>query len=131
MREETLKKYKNIPKGKYQKHAGFAAMTEDLDDSLGLLFDKIEEFTKHQNSEPYVLSIKSNDSDFEKNIKEVWPKTKDKNGNCRYVNRSFSFWRKNNVIYFNTWGPGSNNPPAKDFSKVEKILIKNFWNYFT
>ena len=89
-------------------------------------FDKIEEFTKHQNSEPYVLSIKSNDSDFEKNIKEVWPKTKDKNGNCRYVNRSFSFWRKNNVIYFNTWGPGSNNPPAKDFSKVEKILIKNF-----
>lgn len=88
-------------------------------------FDKIEEFTKQQNSEAYIFSIKSNDSDFEKNIKELWPKTKDKNGNCRYVNRSFSFWIKNNVIYFNTWGPGSNNPPGKNFHRLEKKLFHN------
>ena len=31
MREETLDKYQKLPKGKYQNHAGFAAMTEDLD----------------------------------------------------------------------------------------------------
>ena len=89
-------------------------------------FEKIEEFTKHQNSEPYVLFIESNNNDFEENIKEIWPKTKDKNGNHRYVNRSFSFWRKNNVIYYNSWGPGSNNPPGKNFHRIEKKLFQNY-----
>tara|TARA_B100000768_G_scaffold64391_1_gene62094 strand:- start:488 stop:1360 length:873 start_codon:yes stop_codon:yes gene_type:complete len=89
-------------------------------------FEKIEEFTKYQNSEPYVLFIESNNNDFEENIKEMWPKTKDKNGNHRYVNRSFSFWRKNNVIYYNSWGPGSNNPPGKNFHIIEKKLFQNY-----
>ncbi|MDB9963990.1 hypothetical protein OAD50_02835 [Vicingaceae bacterium] len=89
-------------------------------------FEKIEEFTKHQNSEPYVLFIESNNNDFEENIKKIWPKTKDKNGNRRYVNRSFSFWRKNNVIYYNSWGPGSNNPPGKNFHRIEKKLFQNY-----
>jgi hypothetical protein len=89
-------------------------------------FEKIEEFTKHQNSEAYVLFIESNNNDFEENIKEIWPKTKDKNGNRRYVNRSFSFWRKNNVIYYNSWGPGSNNPPGKNFHRIEKKLIQKY-----
>jgi arylsulfatase A-like enzyme len=59
-REETLKKYKNTPKGKYQKHAGFAAMTEDLDVSLGLLFDKIEELGIEENT--YIIYTSDNGS---------------------------------------------------------------------
>jgi arylsulfatase A-like enzyme len=42
MREATLDKYQELPKGKYQNHTGFAAMTEDLDAGLGLLLDKIK-----------------------------------------------------------------------------------------
>ena len=60
MREETLKKYKNTPKGKYQKHAGFAAMTEDLDDSIGLLMDKIEELGIEENT--YIIYTSDNGS---------------------------------------------------------------------
>ncbi|MBT7528961.1 MAG: sulfatase [Flavobacteriaceae bacterium] len=60
MREKTLKKYKNTPKGKYQKHTGFAAMTEDLDDSLGLLFDKIEELGIEENT--YIIYTSDNGS---------------------------------------------------------------------
>ena len=60
MREKTLKKYKNTSKGKYQKHVGFAAMTEDLDDSLGLLFDKIEELGIEENT--YIIYTSDNGS---------------------------------------------------------------------
>ncbi|MGK0379521.1 MAG: arylsulfatase A-like enzyme [Patiriisocius sp.] len=42
-REETLEKYKNKAKGRYQKHEGFAAMTEDLDAGVGLLLDRVKE----------------------------------------------------------------------------------------
>ena len=42
VREETLEKYKNKAKGKYQKHEGFAAMTEDLDTGVGLLLDRVK-----------------------------------------------------------------------------------------
>ena len=42
MLEETLNKYKEIPKGRYQNHAGFAAMTEDLDSGVGLLLDRVK-----------------------------------------------------------------------------------------
>ena len=41
-REETLEKYKNKAKGRYQKHEGFAAMTEDLDTGVGLLLDRVK-----------------------------------------------------------------------------------------
>ena len=60
MKEKTLKKYKNTSKGKYQKHVGFAAMTEDLDDSLGLLFDKIEELGIEENT--YIIYTSDNGS---------------------------------------------------------------------
>jgi arylsulfatase A len=42
-REETLEKYKNKAKGRYQKHEGFAAMTEDLDTGVGLLLDRVKD----------------------------------------------------------------------------------------
>ena len=60
MRKETLKKYKKTPKGKYQKHAGFAAMTEDLDESLGLLIAKIEELGIEDNT--YIIYTSDNGS---------------------------------------------------------------------
>ncbi|MDG1681668.1 MAG: sulfatase [Flavobacteriaceae bacterium] len=60
MREKTLKKYKKTPKGKFQKHTGFAAMTEDLDDSLGLIFDKIEELDIEENT--YIIYTSDNGS---------------------------------------------------------------------
>jgi arylsulfatase A-like enzyme len=41
-REETLEKYKNKAKGRYQKHEGFAAMTEDLDTGVGLILDRVK-----------------------------------------------------------------------------------------
>ena len=50
MRKETLQKYKNIPKGKYHNHVGFAAMTEDLDSGLGLLLNHIEKLGINENT---------------------------------------------------------------------------------
>ena len=59
-RKKTLNKYDNLPKGKYQKNTGFAAMTEDLDDSLGLLLDKIEELGIEDNT--YIIYTSDNGS---------------------------------------------------------------------
>ena len=41
-KEKTLEKYKKKAKGKYQNHAGFAAMTEDLDSGVGILLDRLK-----------------------------------------------------------------------------------------
>jgi len=59
-REKTLSKYKKLPKGKYQKHSGFAAMTEDLDSSLGLLLDKINKLGIEDNT--YIIYTSDNGS---------------------------------------------------------------------
>jgi hypothetical protein len=87
-------------------------------------FKKMEVFTKYQNNED--LNIHSDYQDRKSKIESVWPQKQDKNTNTRYVNRSFSFWEKNNITYFNTWGPGSNKPPGKDFIEVESELIKKY-----
>lgn len=87
-------------------------------------FKKMEEFTKYQKME--ALDIHSEDQNLKLKIEAIWPKKQDKNTNPSYVNRSFSFWKKNNVIYFNTWAPASNNPPGKDFIKIESELIKKY-----
>jgi len=60
MRQKTLEKYNNLPKGKFQKNSGFAAMTDDLDESLGLLFDKIEELGIGDNT--YIIYTSDNGS---------------------------------------------------------------------
>ena len=57
----------------------------------------------------------------------AWPKWKD----LRYVNRSFSFWRKNDVIYFNSWSPGSNKPPGTDFIEIEKEFFRIYKSLIT
>ncbi|WP_338410580.1 hypothetical protein [uncultured Flavobacterium sp.] len=89
-------------------------------------FKKIEEFTKSQKNGPFDLDIHSEDQDLKSKIIVIWPKKQTKNTNPRYVNRSFSFWKKNNVTYFNTWSPGSNNPPSRDFIEIESELIKKY-----
>ena len=60
MRKKTLEKYNNLPKGKYQKNSGFAAMTEDLDDSVGMLLDKIEDLGIEDNT--YIIYTSDNGS---------------------------------------------------------------------
>lgn len=60
MREETLKKYQNKEKGKYQKHTGFAAMTEDLDSGLGLLLERVKALGIEDNT--YIIYTSDNGS---------------------------------------------------------------------
>ncbi len=58
MLEQTLVKYKNLPRGKYQNHAGFAAMTEDLDTGVGLLLDKVRTLGLNENT--YIIYTSDN-----------------------------------------------------------------------
>jgi arylsulfatase A len=58
MREETLEKYKDKEKGVYQKHPGFAAMTEDLDSGVGLLLDRVKELGLESNT--YIIYTSDN-----------------------------------------------------------------------
>ena len=98
-------------------------------------FRKIMECTKSQYSNAWDLKldiddeikVELNEATFEK----VWPKKKENNENLRYVNRSFSFWKKNGVIYFNSWSPGSNKPPGEDFKDVEEIFFTIYKSLIT
>jgi len=58
MRKETLEKYKDMEKGMYQKHLGFAAMTEDLDTGVGLLLDRVKELGLESNT--YIIYTSDN-----------------------------------------------------------------------
>ena len=98
-------------------------------------FRKIMESTKSQYSNAWDLKldiddeikVELNEATFEK----VWPKKKENNENLRYVNRSFSLWKKNGVIYFNSWSPGSNKPPGEDFKDVEEIFFTIYKSLIT
>ena len=43
MQEKTLAKYQILEKGKYQNNEGLAAMTEDLDEGVGMVLKKVQE----------------------------------------------------------------------------------------
>lgn len=58
MRKTTLEKYKNKAKGKYQKHSGFAAMTEDLDTGVGILLNRLKDLGLENNT--YVIYTSDN-----------------------------------------------------------------------
>ena len=60
MRQKSLNKYEEKTKGKYQKNAGFAAMTEDLDKGLGLLLESIENLGISDNT--YIIYMSDNGS---------------------------------------------------------------------
>ena len=91
-------------------------------------FRKIIECTKSQNSKAWDLKL-DKDEEIKAELskaffEEAWPKKKENNEDLRYVNRSFSFWKKNGVIYFNSWSPGSNKPPGKEFEKIEEEFFR-------
>ena len=58
LRKKTLEKYKNKPKGKYQKHEGFAAMTEDLDTGVGMVLDRVKALGLEENT--YIIYTSDN-----------------------------------------------------------------------
>ena len=58
MRKETLEKYRAVKKGTYQNHPGFAAMTEDLDTSVGLLLDRVKALGLEENT--YIIYTSDN-----------------------------------------------------------------------
>ena len=58
--EKSYVKLKNKPKGAQQKNHGFAAMTFDLDESLGILFKKIKELGIEDNT--YIIYMSDNGS---------------------------------------------------------------------
>ena len=58
MRKATLNKYQNKAKGAYQKHVGFAAMTEDLDVGLGILLKKLKALGLKKNT--YIIYTSDN-----------------------------------------------------------------------
>ena len=58
MRQNTLNKYMEKPKGKYQRHDGFAAMTEDLDSGVGLLLDRLKALGLEKNT--YIIYTSDN-----------------------------------------------------------------------
>jgi len=60
MRQKSLDKYEQKTKGKYQKNPGFAAMTEDLDEGLGLLLNNIENLNIGDNT--YIIYMSDNGS---------------------------------------------------------------------
>ncbi len=60
MRENTLKKYQRKVKGKYQHNEGLAAMTENLDEGLGIILSKLKDLEIQENT--YVIYISDNGS---------------------------------------------------------------------
>ena len=58
MRQKTLDTYQSKPRGRYQKHAGFAAMTEDLDSGVGLLLKRLKALGLEKNT--YVIYTSDN-----------------------------------------------------------------------
>jgi len=87
-------------------------------------FEKLSEFTKSKKTNNEVFAeTNPHDENFISKIKENWPL----NTNNVLTNRSFSFWKRNNTIYYNVFPPngGKNNPPSeKDFSEIEKEFFR-------
>ncbi len=59
-REKTYNRLKNKPKGLQQKDPGYAAMTFDLDEGLGILLKKIKELGLEENT--YIIYMSDNGS---------------------------------------------------------------------
>ena len=98
-------------------------------------FELQTELVKYQKSD--FNDIELNQHNINSNLsleeyKEIWPKTKDsKTGVSRYVNRSFSIWKRKNVLYYNTWAPGSNTPTGNDFKKIEQKFLRIYKSLLT
>ncbi|MFV2067951.1 MAG: sulfatase-like hydrolase/transferase, partial [Pirellulales bacterium] len=55
---ETITKYENLPRGKRHRNASYAAMTEDLDTSVGMVLEKIRDLGVEDNT--YVIYVSDN-----------------------------------------------------------------------
>tara|TARA_B100001287_G_scaffold108924_1_gene91780 strand:- start:2184 stop:3557 length:1374 start_codon:yes stop_codon:yes gene_type:complete len=58
--QESYIRFKNKPKGLFQKDQGFAAMTYDLDQTIGILLDKVKELGIEDNT--YIIYMSDNGS---------------------------------------------------------------------
>jgi hypothetical protein len=86
-------------------------------------FEKLSEFTKSKKTNNEVFAEPDTlDENFISKIKENWPLNK----NNVFTNRSFSFWKRNNTLYYNVFPPngGKNNPPGKNFNEVEEEFFR-------
>ena len=59
-RNKTLEKYKNLKKGELHKNPNFAALTEDLDTSFGIILKKVKELGIENNT--YIIYTSDNGS---------------------------------------------------------------------
>lgn len=65
------------------------------------------------------LSLSENNKYIEEKISKIpynWP--------IKFVQRSFSIWEKDGILYFNTYASGSNSPPGDHFDEIQNDLIK-------
>ena len=58
MRQKSLDKYLEMEKGKYQNNPGLAAMTEDLDEGVGLVLEKMKSLGIENNT--YIIYMSDN-----------------------------------------------------------------------
>ena len=68
-RSVIREKYENLPKGAVHKNPAYAAMTEDLDTSVGMVMDKINELGIADNT--YIIYVADNGSPV--NYSNSWP----------------------------------------------------------
>ena len=93
-------------------------------------FEKLSEFTKsNKTNNEVVVEPETLDKNFVLKIKEKWPLNK----NNVLTNRCFSFWKKNSMIHYNVYSTegGANNPPGKDFKKVEQEFFRIYKSLIT
>lgn len=93
-------------------------------------FEKLSEFTKsNKTNNEVVVEPETLDENFVLKIKEKWPLNK----NNVLTNRSFSFWKKNSMIYYNVYSTegGANNPPGKNFKEVEQEFFTIYKSLIT
>ena len=93
-------------------------------------FEKLSEFTKSSKTNNEVVAeTNPHNENFITKIKANWPLNK-KN---LLTNRSFSFWKRNNTLYYNVFPPdgGKNNPPGKNFKKIEEEFFRIYKSLLT
>ena len=86
-------------------------------------FEKLSEFTKSSKTNNEVVAeTNPHNEDFITKIKANWPLNKMN----LLTNRNFSFWKRNDTLYYNVFSTegGKNNPPGKNFNKIEKEFFR-------
>lgn len=93
-------------------------------------FEKLSEFTKSSKTNNEVVAqTNPHDENFILKIKKNWPLNKKE----VLTNRSFSFWKRIDILYYNVFSPdgGKNNPPGRDFIEIEKEFFRIYKSLIT